>query len=756
MPRELWTPYGYHSAPPPVDPGGVTPITTNQQGVAMMAPHGYISAAPSPVYPVYYGGWEQCRWVGPFRPSPLFPPPGVCTMVQAWLVLSTRLWLLCRVLIHRPGLWVHLGPLSKTPRGNTVILMLIDQFTKWIECYPLPDQSAEVVAKAIVEDFFSRFGVPREIHTDQGRNFVSNLFTSLCSLLQVRKTQTTGYSPSRPLTSPMPPGVSSSPWWREISARRTSCPRTSPPSVMRMSVGSVPGSSSEGVCPSTSSGDSSSAHQSSLEDQEVRDQLRQFRHMLEGLERRLDNRLRDSPLPRQPVTTPPGFAAFPLAEPHPSLLVETPAAPPVPMESSVQPPAAFTMGQAREQRVAASGPVTTVTRSAPVVSTVAPAAPRVSTSVVLPSGTATVALPGRPQVPLGRGFLSASRMASAATQAPGRVSVPRAPAPTRTPSPAPPGNPEAWQQVPYRNRAPAQSQQPRRTEAPSVHEHQLTHVPATRAAQRAESVSAPPTPPSSATAMKTKRRKPSQLARESRLRKCFNCGERGHLSLECARPCYKCNIAGHHSARCPYSVTRAPGQEASSSSHSLAQSTPERPVQPTSGGDSSPAVSQPPPQGVLPSATPAPHPSLGRGLPTLSTFLPLPPAGRGAQLLAALNRNRSAAASETRQLGLPLSPLLRLRHSRDWVRPRLGDSSSAPPVPPRSPPQCPRLFQAQVRPQPRNSHGHPPAPRPRSSLTLHLHKVNRWEGRPQDRVRPRPVAPRESVILLDQGISRSR
>ena len=86
-----------------------------------------------------------------------------------------------------------LDPLSKTPCGNTVILMLIDQFTKWIECYPLPDQSAEVVAKAIVEDFFSRFGVPREIHTDQGRNFVSILFTSLCSLLQIRKTQTTGY-----------------------------------------------------------------------------------------------------------------------------------------------------------------------------------------------------------------------------------------------------------------------------------------------------------------------------------------------------------------------------------------------------------------------------------------------------------------------------------------------------------------------------------------------------------------------------------
>ena len=576
-------PYGYHPAPPPVDPGGVTPITTNQQGVAMMAPYGYISAAPSPAYPVYYGGGGGGGGgVGAVPLGGSVPP--VATVPSTW--------------------GMHYGPGMAGVEYPAVTAM----------------PGAYPSARPVTTRELTQFPSP-------GSESVSTTYMPYASRGEFVSLAAGNFG--SPYVVPAP---------------------TSPPSVTRMSVWSVPGSSSEGVSPSTSSGDVSSAHQTSLEDQEVRDQLRQFRHMLEGLERRLDNRLQDSPQPRQPVASPPGFAAFPLAEPHPSLLAETPAAPPVPMESSVQPPAAFTMGQAREQRVtAASGPVTTVTRSAPVVSTVAPAVPWVSTSVVLPSGTATVALPGRPQVPLGRGFLSASLLASAATQAPGRVSVPRAPAPMRTPSPAPPGNPEAWQQVPYRHKAPAQSQQPRRTEAPSVHGHQLTHVPATRAVQRTESVSVPNAPPSSATAMKTKRRKPSQLARESRLRKCFNCGERGHLSLECDRPCYKCNIAGHHSARCPYSVTRATGQEASSSSHSSAQSTPERPVQPTSGGDSSPAVSQPPTQGVLPSATPAPHPSLGRGLLTLSTFLPLPPVGRGAQLLAALNRNRSAAASETRQ-----------------------------------------------------------------------------------------------------------
>ena len=48
--------YGYHPAPLPVDPGGSILLTTNPQGVAMMAPHGYISAAPTPTYPVYNQG----------------------------------------------------------------------------------------------------------------------------------------------------------------------------------------------------------------------------------------------------------------------------------------------------------------------------------------------------------------------------------------------------------------------------------------------------------------------------------------------------------------------------------------------------------------------------------------------------------------------------------------------------------------------------------------------------------------------------
>ena len=89
-----------------------------------------------------------------------------------------------------------LGPLPKTPRGNEHILMMVDQFTKWVECVPLPSQTADVTARAAVDEFFSRFGCPLHIFSDQGRNFESRLFRSLCEVLEIHKTRTTPYRPS--------------------------------------------------------------------------------------------------------------------------------------------------------------------------------------------------------------------------------------------------------------------------------------------------------------------------------------------------------------------------------------------------------------------------------------------------------------------------------------------------------------------------------------------------------------------------------
>ena len=89
-----------------------------------------------------------------------------------------------------------LGPFTPSNQGNVYILSIIDQFTKWIECVALPSQKAELVAKAFLHHFIVIFGCPLEVHTDQGSNFTSDLFLSLCELLEISKTRTTPYHPS--------------------------------------------------------------------------------------------------------------------------------------------------------------------------------------------------------------------------------------------------------------------------------------------------------------------------------------------------------------------------------------------------------------------------------------------------------------------------------------------------------------------------------------------------------------------------------
>ena len=79
---------------------------------------------------------------------------------------------------------VHVDILGPFTPSSQYVLMLVDQFTKWLECYLLPDQTAESVAKCVADGFISRFGCPLEIHTDQGKNFDGKLFLSVCELLK--------------------------------------------------------------------------------------------------------------------------------------------------------------------------------------------------------------------------------------------------------------------------------------------------------------------------------------------------------------------------------------------------------------------------------------------------------------------------------------------------------------------------------------------------------------------------------------------
>ena len=88
-----------------------------------------------------------------------------------------------------------MGPLPQTNDGNLYIMVVGDYFSKWTEAYPLKNHTAQTVADVLVEQFVARFGVMRSLHSDQGREFESDLIAELCKLLRIHKTRTVPYNP---------------------------------------------------------------------------------------------------------------------------------------------------------------------------------------------------------------------------------------------------------------------------------------------------------------------------------------------------------------------------------------------------------------------------------------------------------------------------------------------------------------------------------------------------------------------------------
>ncbi|CAC5411256.1 unnamed protein product [Mytilus coruscus] len=83
-----------------------------------------------------------------------------------------------------------MGPLPMTDDQNEYIMVVGDYFSKWKEAYALKNHTAQSVADKLTTEFICRFGTPARIHTDQGREFESNLFSEICKLLGIDKSRT--------------------------------------------------------------------------------------------------------------------------------------------------------------------------------------------------------------------------------------------------------------------------------------------------------------------------------------------------------------------------------------------------------------------------------------------------------------------------------------------------------------------------------------------------------------------------------------
>jgi hypothetical protein len=87
------------------------------------------------------------------------------------------------------------GPIMHMSRKKKYILVCTDYVTKWVEAKALYQANEQSVVDLLFEEIFTRFGVPREIVTDQGTQFMSKLLKLITHQYQIRHRTSSPYHP---------------------------------------------------------------------------------------------------------------------------------------------------------------------------------------------------------------------------------------------------------------------------------------------------------------------------------------------------------------------------------------------------------------------------------------------------------------------------------------------------------------------------------------------------------------------------------
>ena len=84
-------------------------------------------------------------------------------------------------------------PFPMTPRQKRFLLVIVDYFTRWVEMFALRNATATDIANILINEVICRYDIPFYILSDNGLQFISQLFNDVCTFLSIKRKFTANY-----------------------------------------------------------------------------------------------------------------------------------------------------------------------------------------------------------------------------------------------------------------------------------------------------------------------------------------------------------------------------------------------------------------------------------------------------------------------------------------------------------------------------------------------------------------------------------
>ena len=116
--------------------------------------------------------------------------PGLPKLSRSELCSGSTCWSTSSCYPHTWFVWAYPTSLHR----NRNILVLTDVFSRWVEAYPLPDQTAESTAVCLA-DRTTPYGSPLLLYSDRGTSFLNAIIAAFCRIWHIQQHFTSAHHP---------------------------------------------------------------------------------------------------------------------------------------------------------------------------------------------------------------------------------------------------------------------------------------------------------------------------------------------------------------------------------------------------------------------------------------------------------------------------------------------------------------------------------------------------------------------------------